>query len=383
MLRLRRPIVAFVCLLTLFIVNSAEALETTMTGELADAPRSAQTPSGSEGPIYSIDLGAMGLIGVGAAVWEADPTTPAANGATGFLWILDGWTDTLYRIDTVAPAIVLSVSLPGVDGICYDGRVLLAIDTFSNMLYQIDLQSGAILNMFVALYRWRHGACWGVSPYPGFDEYLWIADYLTGEVTQYVYMSPQVVSLLPGPASGTFLDGWRLWISSSTNDDYHAYDLATGSLLHTLNAGSVGTGFRDGTWDGHHLWDVVQQATGTFAHQWDLYDELGLYTFSVSGQPKHQARRAGDVVTIQVGIKNHASTTSTFKARVAIYNEVGLPVYSQGPVTASLGPGQVLNVPWSRAVPLSAVPGVFYFRCVLWDDNNNQLHEDWCVIEVQ
>jgi len=352
-----------------------------VTGQVLAEPISSCNPM-ADGPIWTISLGALGIEGVNSSTWECDGVTPAANGATGFLWVGDSWNDRVYKIDTLVPAILISHQLTvSPDGLGWDGRNLLVHDS-GGTVYLVDPISGAVVGNVPSVCGWPHGISWKADLSPASDQYMWEPDFNGGFVNQVIYFTNTTVFSFPdgGSVIGSLTDGYRTWTSDFGISSYLQYDIATGANLAALNVGAVNSNPRDGTWDGHYLWDITWQ-NGSWAWQWDLYNEIGMYEVTVCPNSKYQKVRPCDFVRIYIAFKNHTAAGQRVNAQLDIFNCSGNLVYKKGPVSLSLAAGQIFNYVFSLHVP-SAAPGIYKVRLRVTDAQGNVIHEDWCIIDL-
>jgi hypothetical protein len=352
------------------------------TGAITAEPLPGGNPQ-ARGPIHAIDLGALGLQGINSATWQHDPSVPAVNGALGYLWVGDSWNAVIHQIDTLANAVVASHVLSvNVNGLGWDGRYLLIHDA-GGLVHQFDINAGAVVNTIASAVNAANGISWKPCVTPSIREYMFQPDFSTGINHQVGYFTPtSVFSYAAGSGIiGSLCDGWQTWVSDFTVPGYLKYDIASGALLATFNTVAVNPNPRDGTWDGHHLWDVTWQPT-SWAWQYDLLYDMQMYEITVCPSPKHQYATPGTNVKVNVGIKNHSTVPMSFLATLMVFRSSGTMVMSQGPVPVTLNAGQVLDYSWVRMVPSAAPPGMYYIQTILTDTSMYEIHEDWCVVEI-
>jgi hypothetical protein len=353
-----------------------------LTGDLVPAT-SPGNPM-ADGPIHSIYLGGLGITGnINAATWESDGMTSAPNGATGYLWVGDTGNNIVYKIDATVPMIVATLYLGvNLDGLGWDGQYLIVHDS-GGLVHQVDPTTGAVVASVPSVCGWPHGISWKADNSPWSDQWMWEPDFSGGMVHQVQYFTNTIgFSFMDGGSViGSLTDGWRTWTSDFGTDNYYQYDIATGALLNSLYVGAVNGNPRDGTWDGHHLWDVTWW-NGNWAWQWDLYTELSMYEVTICPNPKYTAVQRGQVLTLMIGIKNHTASPQTVKGTLEVYDCNGVLRVVEGPRTINMAPGMVINYAWHKTCPMGAPLGIYKVRTIIEDMNYNEIHEDWCVVEV-
>lgn len=352
-----------------------------VTGEIVQRPAGGE-PSG-KWPALSIDLGALGIQGVNSATWESDGVTPGAGGATGYLWVGDSWNNIVYKIDVTVPEIVSILSLPvSVDGLGWSGEHLVVHST-NRKVHQVNPITGFVEGTVDSLCATPRGICWKPAGTPFSGQYMWQVDSFVIWTQQVQYFTSNSAFLFPAPPTpiGALTDGWRVWISDTATAGYRQYDISNGTLLKTLDVSLVNGNPRDGTWDGHHLWDVTWE-NGSWAWQWDLYLELGLYPVTVCANPKHQKVQPGAWGTVWIGLKNHTGDNRPIVGTIEIYDCGGALVFTEGPTSVTLNPGQVIDHEWKKVCPPTALPGIYKVRVEISHPSGLDPHEDWCLVEV-
>lgn len=348
-----------------------------VTGDLV--PSTAMGNPLADGPIHMVNLDALGIVGANSATWESDGVFPAPNGATGYLWVGNSWDGVLYKVDTTIPSVVATF-YPGVipDGLGWDGQYLL-VHSSGGLVHQVDPHTGAVVNSVPSLCGGPHGISWKAHNSPWSDQWMFEPDFSGGTIYQVQHFTSNLGNSWAGMGSviGSVCDGWRTWISDFGSDSYHQYDIDTGGYLTSFYVGTVNGNPRDGTWDGHHLWDVTWQPT-SWAWQWDLV----MYDITICPNPKYQMVDPGGMVVIKIGIKNHTGDELTVKGKLEVYNCQGMRVFLEGPRTVVMHPNQVRNVTWTKQAPPMVQPGIYKVRLVIEDLQGNEIHEDWCVVEV-
>ena len=348
------------------------------------APMMARSAAG--GPVHVLHLSSLGIGGrINAATWQSDGQQPSVNGATGFLWIACSQHNYIYQIDTTVPAIRQVHQLPyHCDGLGWDGRSLLCNDLEERRVFLVDPADGQVLGSFPVDGGWLHGISWKPDISPEDNEYVWLTDFsmIYSRWHQCVHGTGDNVFTNPagGSAIGSLTDGWRHWTSDFTSDAYYQYDIETGHHLATLAVGSVNSNPRDGTWDGHHLWDVSWR-DGGWLWQWDLYQSLGIYDVTAALNPKHQLVDVGDSPELFLGLKNHTADAMTFSVTMEFRDAAG-SLSGSRPMQISVPAGQVLDLALGPELARFFNPGANTVRAIVRSLDGTQIHEDWAVLAV-
>jgi transglutaminase-like putative cysteine protease/streptogramin lyase len=178
------------------------------------------------------------------------PTGLTFDGA--YLWLADGHTDKIYKIDPETGKVVSSFESPGhhPEGLAWDGKYLWHIDSGEKLLYKLDPATGTALSILESNSTNPRDLTWD-------GEYLWIADFKSDTLLKVSPVDGMMVQTFPSPAgepAGLAFDGKYLWVSDRGADRIYLVDPMDGLCLSSLRSyGPFPYGL---AWGKDSLWNV-------------------------------------------------------------------------------------------------------------------------------
>ncbi|MBE3125271.1 MAG: hypothetical protein IMZ57_06395 [Acidobacteria bacterium] len=169
-----------------------------------------------------------------------------------YLWLADGYTDKIYKIDPETGKVVSSFESPGhhPEGLAWDGKYLWHIDSGEKLLYRLDPATGTALSILESNSPNPRDLTWD-------GEYLWIADFKSDTLLKVSPVDGMMVQTFPSPAgepAGLAFDGKYLWVSDRSEDRIYLVDPTDGLCLSSLRSyGPFPYGL---AWGNDALWNV-------------------------------------------------------------------------------------------------------------------------------
>jgi hypothetical protein len=180
------------------------------------------------------------------------------------IWVTDRKTDLLYCLDLNSGAVVRTLQSPGYWPLAmtWDGSALWNSDLkggtdisedYKGIIYKIDPKDGKILQTLDAPSKSPVGLA-----YDG--KYLWCIDDISHELIQFSPEDGTTINSFSSPASmpsGLVFDGTYLWVCDRTRNEIYMVSPETGRvILITSSPGPYPTGL---AYDGKNLWDIDYQ----------------------------------------------------------------------------------------------------------------------------
>lgn len=178
------------------------------------------------------------------------PTGLAFDGK--FLWLADNFTDKIYKIDPERGAVVSTYESPGhhPEGLTWDGQYLWHIDSGEKLMYKLDPETGRALTILESNSPNPRDLAWD-------GEYLWIADFRSDTLLKVSTVDGMMVQTLTAPAgetTGLTFDGKYLWVVDRGEDRVYLVNPADGWCLSSLRSyGPFPAGL---AWGNDTLWNV-------------------------------------------------------------------------------------------------------------------------------
>jgi transglutaminase-like putative cysteine protease/DNA-binding beta-propeller fold protein YncE len=169
-----------------------------------------------------------------------------------YLWLADGFTDKIYKIDPETGNVVSSFESPGhhPEGLAWDGKYLWHIDSGEKLMYKLDPATGIALSILESNSPNPRDLTWD-------GEYLWIADFRSDTLLKVSPVDGMMVQTFPSPAgepAGLAFDGKYLWVSDRSEDRVYLVNPADGLCLSSLRSyGPFPYGL---AWGNDSLWNV-------------------------------------------------------------------------------------------------------------------------------
>ena len=168
------------------------------------------------------------------------------------LWLADGRTDRIYKIDPETGRVVSSFDSPGhhPEGLAWDGKCLWHVDSGEKLLYKLDPATGTALSVLESNSPNPRDLAWD-------GEYIWIADFKSDTLLKVSPADGMMVQTVPSPAgepAGLAFDGRYLWVSDRGEDRVYLVDPSDGACLSSLRScGPFPYGL---AWGRDALWNV-------------------------------------------------------------------------------------------------------------------------------
>jgi sugar lactone lactonase YvrE len=166
------------------------------------------------------------------------------------IWTADHRTDWIYQLDAQSGNVVDSLPTPGyaVRGLAWDGRLLWCVDADAERIWAINPNGGLVETTI-----WCPVSKPGDLAWDG--EYLWIADDAANQIHKISTLDGTTISTIKAPAphpGGLAWDGQYLWVSDRIRDEIYMVTPAGGDVIITLDApGAYAAGL---AWDGEQIW---------------------------------------------------------------------------------------------------------------------------------
>lgn len=157
-------------------------------------------------------------------------------------------TSKMFRLDLLAPSVLMAPEESATQGLAYDGSDLWCLDGYGLRIYRMSLD-GTVLGSFSCLGNLAQGLA-----FDGTD--LWYGSFNSGSGNAYIYhvdTSGNLISSFESPSfmpGGLTCDGQSLWASDDGSDEIYELDYS-GTLLSSFGCPNYG---EDLAWDGTYLW---------------------------------------------------------------------------------------------------------------------------------
>ncbi len=182
------------------------------------------------------------------------PTGLAFDGK--YLWIADRKTDMLYQIDPETGAQKNKITAPGYSptGLAWDGTHLWCVDDKEGYLYRINVETGEAERVIEAYTRNPKDICWD-------GELLWVVD---DRLDILMSVDPEDGMMITnhdapsGSPDGLTFDGKFLWVADRGQDMIYRVDPENGFVVAAVHSPDQYP--RGLAWDGETLWNVDYQA---------------------------------------------------------------------------------------------------------------------------
>ena len=248
-------------------------------------------PTGPAGPVNRISNAQIATLS-----WDDDPgrrstlalaatSAPTAAVFDGVrLWVANGGTDSVSRINSAANTIATTIPVGNhPSAMVFDGTFLWVVTSQDGRLYKIDRSTNAVIDS-----RQITASAGETLLGIAFDRTeLWITNTADDQIHQ---INPANLADVGAPTavgdapSGIAADGTYMWVANSGSANVTKVDAATGVVDNTIPVGTNPSGV---AFDGTYIW-VANTGSGTVS-KIDAAAEVVVDTIAVGGAPSSVA----------------------------------------------------------------------------------------------